>query len=483
MNRKFYLFLSGITLFRLIYAVFLPLAPQEAYYWNYSRHLALSYLDHPPFTAYVIKLTTFLGTSAFSIHLAAILLSIPLAIAVYHLARMLFDEWVGLWSAVAINLTFIYALGSLIITPDTPMLLFWVLSMIACHELSARDRKSWWILLGLFLGLGFASKYTIVFACLGALLFFLSSVRGRKWFTTPWPYLALLSALLAASPVINWNFAHDWASFAFQTSRRAGEISRFRPDFLFGFIGTIIGIYGIVPIPLLVAGIWNSLKTACKERTATQILIVSFSLPLVFFLLPLSLKYWVKMNWTAPAFIGWFIAAVAYYRRYERHRAWVRILGRASVAFLVVSFVAMHVLAVLPSFYLGKGDYYAGWSELAARVESVRAEMPKPCFIAGSEYKIPSQLAFHLKGHPETLGNNVIGLSGLQYDYWSDPDTLVGFNAIYIYDRSPDCESFRNTLLGFFADVSDPETFAIEKGGKIVRSYCIYRCYDYRGLK
>ncbi len=107
MNNRFYKFLGIITLFRLLYAVILPLAPQEAYYWNYSRHPALSYFDHPPMAAYFIKLTTLLGTSAFSIHLAAILLSVMLTIAIYRLAYLLFDEWVAFWSALVINLVFI----------------------------------------------------------------------------------------------------------------------------------------------------------------------------------------------------------------------------------------------------------------------------------------------------------------------------------------------------------------------------------------
>ena len=467
----------------MIYAAFLPLAPQEAYYWNYSRHLALSYLDHPPLTAYIIKLTTLFGVSAFSIHLAAVLLSIPMAIAIYHLAKMLFDEWVGFWSAVAINLTFIYALGSLIITPDSPMLLFWVLTMIACHQINSGAGKAWWLLLGLFLGLGFASKYTIAFAGAGVFLFFALSTEGRRWFSTRWPYLAVVVAIIAAMPVIYWNYQHNWASFAFQTSRRVEEISRFRPDFFFGFIGTIIGIYGILPIPLLIAGIWNSAKKAVRDGESNHLLIATFSIPLVVFLLPLSLKYWVKMNWTAPAFIGWFISAVAFYRGHSGKRAWTRTLGRAGIIFLSATFVAIHALAILPGFYWGKGDYYADWEKLAGKVETLRAEMPAPYFIAGSEYKIPSELAFHLHGHPETLGNNVIGLSGLQYDFWCNPDTLIGYNAIYIHDGSSECDAFRSRLGEFFADVSEPERFAIEKGGKKVRDYCIYECYDYKGMK
>jgi 4-amino-4-deoxy-L-arabinose transferase-like glycosyltransferase len=479
-NKRFYSFLGTITLVRLIYAIILPLAPQEAYYWNYSRHPALSYFDHPPMASYVIRLTTLLGTSAFSIHLAAILISIVMTIAIYRLASLLFDEWVGFWSAVVINLVFIYALGALIITPDNPMLLFWVLSMIACIKIDRGERPVWWLLLGIFIGAGFVSKYPIVFAGFGALLFFLSSRERRRWFTTPWPYISLLAAFVVALPVIYWNYTHNWASFVFQTSRRAGEMSQFRFDYFFGYIGTILGIYGFIPIPLLVAGMWSSLKNVIKTKAANQTLLVVFSLPLVLFLLPVATRSWVKMNWTAPAFIGWFIAAVAYYRANAPGQRWIRVWGKVGMAFLLVSIVVIHILAPLPGLYLGKGDYYAGWKDLAGGIESIRAEMPMPCFIAGSEYKISSELAFYLKGHPETVGANVIGQPALQYDYWANPDTLLGYNGIYISDCS-NCPGFTDELKQYFKHVSEPLVFPIKKGGKKVRDYYIYLCYNYTG--
>lgn len=478
-SKKFFIFISSITAFRLIYAIFLPLAPQEAYYWNYSRHPALSYFDHPPMAAYFIRLTTLLGTSAFSIHLAAIVLSIPLALALYRLATLLFDERIAFWSVVVINFTFIYALGSLIITPDNPMLLFWVLVMIACLEIDRGGPNIWWLLLGIFMGAGFASKYPIVLAGFGSLLFFLSSSKRRQYFATIWPYFAIIAAVIVSLPVIYWNYTHHWASFTFQSSRRAGEMLRFRPDMIFAYIGTMIGIYGIIPVPLLAGGIWNSIKKAFRERSSNHILLISFSLPLVLFLLLVSTRYWIKMNWTAPAFIGWFIAGVAYYFEKSAESNWVRIWGRVSVIFLIVTAVIIHFLAILPNLYIGRGDYYAGWPELAAKVDSVRSTMQAPYVIAGSEYKISSELAFHLKGHPETMGTNLVGLLGLAYDYWSIPDTLSGYNGIYVYERCTKCPSYRDNLLKYFSRVDEPEALTITKGGHKIRTYDIYRCYDY----
>lgn len=480
MSRKFYIFLGVVTLFRLIYALFLPAAPQEAYYWNYGRHLAMSYFDHPPMAAYMIKLTTFLGISDFTVHLAAISISFIMSLVIFRLATLLFDERTAFWSGVAINLTFIYALGSLIITPDTPMLLFWCLAMLACFKIDREEGKFWWILLGLVMGAGFMSKYPIVFAGLGALLYFLLSSRRIKWMGTIWPYLAIAVAIVAASPVIIWNYQHNWASFIFQTGRRAGEITRFRPDYFFGYIGTVIGIYGIIPIPLLFAGIWNSLKRFAREQSSSHALIVCFSLPLLLFLFPLSAVSWVKMNWTAPAFVGIFISATAFYFYKSNSGRVVRIWGKVTITFLAISFILLHIIFLLPYIYLGRGDYHIGWEKLADKVESVRRNLPGPYFICGYEYKSASELAFHLPDHPETVSNNILGRTGLQYDYWCDPDTLVGYNAIFVYDKRNGVKN-PSDITSRFDKVEYDSAVIVERGGKKVTEFYIFRCYDYKG--
>jgi hypothetical protein len=56
--------LAYVFLLRLVYIGQVDLVPQEAYYWNYAQHPALSYLDHPPMVAWLIGLgTKVLGTA------------------------------------------------------------------------------------------------------------------------------------------------------------------------------------------------------------------------------------------------------------------------------------------------------------------------------------------------------------------------------------------------------------------------------------
>ncbi len=48
--------IGGFPLLRLLLAVTTPLLPQEAYYWSWSLHPALSYFDHPPLVSWGIGL-------------------------------------------------------------------------------------------------------------------------------------------------------------------------------------------------------------------------------------------------------------------------------------------------------------------------------------------------------------------------------------------------------------------------------------------
>ena len=78
---------------RLVYLGSVELLPEEAYYWNYSRHLDIGYLDHPPMVAWLIRLgTAAFGQSQFGVRVAAMCCGVVASIFTYRLARNLFDE-------------------------------------------------------------------------------------------------------------------------------------------------------------------------------------------------------------------------------------------------------------------------------------------------------------------------------------------------------------------------------------------------------
>src|SRR6202011_1066677 len=80
-------------LLRVIFCAQIELLPEEAYYWNYSRHLDIGYLDHPPMVAWLIKVgTAAFGQSQVGVRAGALCCGVITAVFTYRLTRNLFDE-------------------------------------------------------------------------------------------------------------------------------------------------------------------------------------------------------------------------------------------------------------------------------------------------------------------------------------------------------------------------------------------------------
>lgn len=477
-DRRFWIFLTAITAVRIVIALLLGPAPQETYYWNYGQHPALSYFDHPPMTAYLIRFFSALfGNNAFALHLTAIFISVILSIVMNHFIAGLFDKRIAFWSVLASSTAFIFALGSIIITPDGPLLLFWLLFMMAFYRATLENNLQWWLISGLFLGAAMSSKYTAAFAGLGAMLYLLVSPERRKYLSTTGPYLMIAAALIIFLPVIVWNMQNDWASFRFQSSRRAAEAVRFRFDYLGAFIGTQFAMLGLFLMPIF---IWGLVRAFRFFKNDTVRYLLCFSLPTILFFGACSPFTYVKMNWLAPAYLSG-IALAVYFIFESKSKPWV-VFARFALAFSIAITAIAHILILIPSVGLGEADTINGWPELAVKIQDVQATMDfqSTPFICGYEYKTASQLKFHLPGHPETVSNNIVGENGLAYDFWCNPDTLIGRDCIFVYDSR---NRYSGKLGKYFQRVERDQIFTVTRGNKKITDYYIYRCYNYRGVK
>ncbi|HNJ35712.1 MAG TPA: hypothetical protein PK881_15820, partial [Leptospiraceae bacterium] len=64
---------AAVTAFKFFFAIQLPLHPDEAYYWDWSRHLDWSYYDQGPGVAFYIRIfTSVLGNTIPALKLAAL---------------------------------------------------------------------------------------------------------------------------------------------------------------------------------------------------------------------------------------------------------------------------------------------------------------------------------------------------------------------------------------------------------------------------
>ena len=196
------LIVVAMVALRLVAAAWTPLTFDEAYYWMWSKHLAGGYYDHPPMVAYVIRAGTIIaGDTELGVRLVSILLALPMSFAVYQSAGILFGgRRVAATAAILLNVTLMAAVGTLIVTPDAPLLVASSFVLFFLAKVLETGRGAWWLAAGVAVGAALLSKYTALFFGPAILIWLIAVPKLRRWLVSPWPYLGgLIDSLPGAA--------------------------------------------------------------------------------------------------------------------------------------------------------------------------------------------------------------------------------------------------------------------------------------------
>jgi len=479
--KKLFLGFLLIYALRLLIASTMGIMPQDAYYYLYSEHLALSYFDHPPMVAYMLKLFSLvLGKSVLAIKLTDFIVTLLTFLAFYRIARIFLSEAGAVKAALFFGTTLMLSILSINTTPDVPLLLFWTLSLLFAYKALFENKLWHWMMTGLLFGFAFISKYTGIFLLFGLFSFLFLSAKHRKHLFSIRSLLVLLFFGLAIAPVVYWNYSNDWISFAFQTSERAESVEGFRlqPLLLLGNLGTQL----MLLIPFLFVGmmvvIFKMLKKIIAKRSLpneSQLFLMAFSLPIILFFFGISIIYWVKLNWIMPGYITAIILVAPY-------------LGKKILNGQVMTSLVLHVLlAIQILFYpinVKSDDTWFGWEEFSGEVDRLMEDHPKAFLFSDDNYKTSAVLSFYLDR--KVYAGNVVGNNGKQF-YLLDPDLahLQGSEAIFIdtdkrFKTPGKSNKVPEKLSGYFDRVEELDPILIGKeGGEPLRKFLVYKCYNY----
>lgn len=472
---------------RFLAALFIDLSPQETYYWNYAQHPALSYFDHPPMIAWVINAGQFfLGKNEFGVRLGGLLLSLLSTWLLFALGRLWFGRRAGLWAALLFQLLPLYFVYGVLITPDVPLIFFWLLTLYLVSLALDEEQKWAWYLAGAALGLCLLSKYTALFLVPSTLLLLILDGRYRPWLLRKEPYLALLIAALFFTPVILWNAEHNWASFGFQVGDRLSRAYSHPLKSLGEFLLIQLGVTS----PTLLAGLLMisaaPVSFAVHRWRLKWRFCFLFSIPILSFLLLFSVHSRVKANWALPGYLSLLIAAYPCYR-YLRFNSGAR---KKLVAgyFLVVWFYALPVLYIVTLYHLTlmipgipTYSFTTGWEELGEAVDreaqAFEVDSGKRVFLLGLDsHYIAASLSFYSDDHRTVFSRNLVGKRALAFEYWPPETNPVGSNALAVDRDPPDLETLRQSFVRVDENV---KRLPVMKRGRILDYFYVVRCFGY----
>lgn len=399
--------IAVLVTLQVVYAVTADLRTDEAYYWTFSKESVLSYLDHPPMIAWVVRLgTAIFGDTNFGARFGG-LLAMWMAVAILGdiVWRLTRDRGAVALAVLMPLAAPEYGLFASRILPDVALIPFSLAMVWSLVRLTQSNDGRWWLAAGLFGGLSLLSKYTAVFFAPAIAAILLVPPWRMRWLRSPYPWSALVIALLVFSPVLIWNWQHDWASFKFQFIR-AGADHGISARTVGDFLGLQLALVGPILFPVALAGSVMLAWRGYRQQNPAFILISTCAL------VPFAYFFWksfsLRIGDTWPMLIWPFAFAAAAINLVEIGKeprsGWIfrtaEPWARAAIVLgVVLNIVIFYYYSVSNFAVAAKQDPVAkeaGYGEIARKAKAA-AEKVGATWIATLDYRIYAELRWHLK--------------------------------------------------------------------------------------
>ena len=443
--RETWIWVGVAVLLRYFVACFVPLANDEAYYWDWGRDLQLSYFDHPPFVSWLAWIGQTITPEFWSTNPISARAAIPLchAIATVGLIALTGNIAKAKISSgqakqvlrrlmVLTQMTPVITLGGFLLMPDVGLLVFvtfaaWYIVTQLTSDLGNPLSTKNGLVLGALCGLAGLSKYHAAVLCGGLVLALF--IKRISIFKRELPFWITLVAtgLATCTPVWLWNYRNDMASFAFQTSHGFGGLD-FNPIFSLQLLVSLIVFFS----PYVFFSLLNSFKSK-------SYILLGGALPLFIIIVILSPFKQILPHWIVPSF--WLLIPIAATQSPKWPRLWN---ANALFALLFVTVICAAVgsknlrRAVIKASNNKPGGLgeMTVWQplvddirikELAKTATRLAAsdpdKCPKPFAWASMRWYSVAQLAFALPGQPRVYS---VETDRYYYHYRSNLSDLAG---------------------------------------------------------
>lgn len=392
-----------VALMRAIAAWSVPLIGDEGYYWEWSRHLALGYIDHPPGVAYAIVAFSWLGLTPFAVRIGFVLCGIVATIFVALAATRLTggDGRAGCVAALALTLTPLSSIAFGTASPDGPYLACWAFTLYAAvRAFEARTRGAF-VVLGVAMGLVMLTRVFAFAELFGIAAYAVTTRQRGVWRGGLW--LSFTIAFLCYVPFLLWNSTHGWGTFTFALfGRHEEQMFWLRP---FVLHAVMAGAYS--------PGLWIA-AMICLVRPRSA-LITWTAAPLIALITLLSIRERVEVHWMFGPYVSLCVAmGLAYVHLRARPRI---IWASASAVPAFVLFPLIFIAAIAP------GTVYEAFTRTGSTLVHTG---PFEIFTVPSLAQDVHNIA---QANDATVVTDGYGLSSTLDFYGNVPPVVIGYSA------------------------------------------------------
>jgi hypothetical protein len=237
-------------------------ARDELYFLAAGHHLAFGYVDQPPLTPLLARISA----AAFGNTLAGLRVLPALGLAALVVAAAAMGRQLGagrtgqLLAALAAATCAEFLGGMHELTTTAPDFVFWAATLLLVMRLLASEDPRWWVAIGGCVGIASEAKWNIGFLAAGLAAGF-AATDARRLLRSRYLLLGAAIAATLAAPDIVWQAMHGWPNLdVFRALQGAAGHNR-----AVYWLGQIL-YAGPVLTPLWITGAIWSLRSASARR-------------------------------------------------------------------------------------------------------------------------------------------------------------------------------------------------------------------------
>ena len=404
-NNTFYIFITSHLLIWTLIPTFtnhnLPLDTIEALAWG--SNLDWGFNKHPPMSAFLAELIYFIfGSQDLAYYLLSQICIVVSFFVIFKLAEDFFDNKIYcLLSVLLLEGIYFYNFTTPEFNVNVCLIPFWSISLFYLWKGIANNKILDWILLGLFAGFGFLSKYLFVYLGLAIAVLLIYLIINKK--INFKCLISLIPFFLILSPHIIWLSENEYITITYGLMRTGSEEASILGHLKNPFIFLLKQIGILIPFLLMIFILINKFKININLNDDKLLFLLSINLiPILFiFLTSFTMGVKIRTMWMTPFYISFGLLFVYIFKseiNFEKMKVFTSL-------FLVLFLISPILYAYVSISKTDKRTDFNG-KNLAIQAknfyETEANDLGKMEYVKGNEW-IAGNISYHLPERPKWI--------------------------------------------------------------------------------
>ena len=401
LNKLFYIFITiHLLIWTLVPALTnnnLPLDTIEKLAW--ATNLDWGFNKHPPMSVFLVEIFyQIFGAQDWAYYLLSQICIIISFLAVFKFTEDFFKNKVFcLLSVLLLEGIYFYNFTTPEFNVNIALMPFWALTVLFLWKGLKDNKLIDWLLLGLFAGFAFLSKYLFIYLGLAIDIFLIYMIYKKKIDLKC--LVSLIIFIIVLLPHLIWLTDNNYTTITYGLHRTGTDEKNFLDHIIHPliYLGKQIGI--LIPFFLMFLFLNNRLKTKLNFRDNKLLFLLSINIiPLILiFLTSMVMGVKIRTMWMSPFYLFFGVLFIYIFQsqiNLDKLRGFIAVFF---VLFIFSPFAYAYISITQTdkrTDYPGKDIAKKEWNKF--RLNAKSSFIHEPLFVKGDEW-IAGNLSYHLQ--------------------------------------------------------------------------------------